>query len=36
MNLFEALYGRICSTPISWSDPVTNVLIGMEILEEKE
>ena len=27
MSLFEALYGRNCNTPISWSDSVGSVKI---------
>ena len=29
MSPFKALYGQICNTPISWSDPVNRVLIGL-------
>lgn len=36
MSLFEALYGRICNTPISWSDPVNKVLIGLDMLVDME
>ena len=36
MSLFEALYGFICNTPISWSDPVNMVLIGLDMLVETE
>ena len=36
MSPFEALYGSICNTPISWSDPVNKVLIGPIMLEEME
>ena len=36
MSLFEALYGKSCNTPISWSDPVNKVLIGLNMLEKME
>jgi len=36
MSPFEALYGWSCNTPISWSDPVTKVLIGPDMLTEME
>lgn len=36
MSLFEALYGQSCSTPISWSDPLNMVLIGIDMLAEME
>jgi len=36
MSLFEALYGWICNTPISWSDPVNKVLIGLDMLADME
>ena len=36
MSLFEALYGWSCNTPISWSDPVNSVLIGLDMLADME
>ena len=33
---FEAMYGWSCKTPISWSDSVNKVLIGLEMLPEME
>lgn len=36
MSPFEALYGKSCNTPISWSDPVKRVLIGPYMLAEME
>lgn len=36
MNLFEALNGQNCNTPISWSDLVNKVLIGLDMLEDME
>jgi len=36
MSPFEALYGQICNTPISWSDLVNRVLIGLDMLAEME
>jgi len=35
-SLYEALYGRSCNNPISWSDPINKVLIGPNILKEME
>ena len=36
MSPFEALYGRSCNTPINWSDPVSRVLIGTDMLADME
>jgi len=36
MSPFEALYGSICNTPISWSDQVNKVLIVSSMLKEME
>ena len=36
MSLFEALYGWSCNTPLSWSDPVSRVLIGPDTLADME
>eukprot|EP00253_Pinus_taeda_P017283 PITA_17283 len=36
MSLFEALYEQSCNTPISWSDPVNMVLIGLDMLADME
>ena len=36
MTHFEALYGWSYNTPISWSDLVSKVLIGLDILAELE
>lgn len=36
MSSFEALYGRSCNTPINWSDPVSRVLIGPDMLADME
>jgi len=36
MSHFEALYGWSCNTPINWSDPVTKVLIGPDVLADME
>eukprot|EP00253_Pinus_taeda_P016570 PITA_16570 len=33
---FEALYGKSCNTPISWSGPVNRVLIGLDMLTDME
>ena len=36
MSPFEALYGRSCNTPISWIYRVNSVLIGLDMLVDKE
>jgi len=36
MSLFEELHEKSCNTPISWSDPLNMVLIGLDMLEEME
>ena len=36
MSPFEALYGKSCNTPISWSDTMNMVLIGPDMLAEME
>jgi hypothetical protein len=36
MSPFEALYGRQCKIPISWSNPVDRITIGLDMLKEME
>jgi hypothetical protein len=36
MSLFEVLYGRLCNTPISWSNPVNRISFGPDMLREME
>jgi len=36
MSLFETFYEWSCNTPINWSDLMTNVLIGPDMLAEME
>ena len=36
MNPFKALYGQSFHTPISWSDLVNRVLIGLDMLAKME
>lgn len=36
MSMFEALYGKSCNTPVSWSDQVNRVLIGPDMLADME
>ena len=36
MSPFDALYGQSCNTPISWSDPISKVLIGRDMLADME
>ena len=33
---FEIMYGRKCNTPISWSNPVERLVLGLELLKEME
>jgi hypothetical protein len=32
MSPFEALYGRKCTTPMSWDNPVDRLMMGPKIL----
>ena len=36
MSLFEALYGRKCRTPLSWSQPEDKLMLGPDALQEME
>jgi len=36
LGSFEILYGRKCNTPISWSNPLDRVMLGLELLKEME
>ena len=36
MSPFEILYGKKCTTPISWDSPVDRLLIGPKILQDME
>jgi hypothetical protein len=36
MSPFEVLYGRLCNTPISWSNPVNRISFGPDMLKEME
>ena len=36
MSPFEALYGRKCPTPLSWSQPEDKLILGLESLQEME
>lgn len=36
MSPSKALYGRRCTTPISWSDLMHMVLVGLDMLKEME
>jgi hypothetical protein len=33
---FEVLYGRLCNTPVSWSNPINIISIGPDMLKEME
>jgi hypothetical protein len=35
MSSFETLYGRKCSTPVSWDNPIDRAVVGLEFLREK-
>jgi hypothetical protein len=36
MSPFEALYGRKCSTSVSWDNPTNRVVVGPYLLKEME
>jgi len=36
MRPFEALYGRKCSRPVSWDNPVDRAVVGPDLLQEME
>jgi hypothetical protein len=36
MSPFEALYGRMCNTPVSWDNPADRAVVGPELLKEME
>ena len=36
MSLFEALHGRKCHTPLSWSQPEYKLMLGPDALQEME
>jgi hypothetical protein len=36
MSPFEALYGRPCRTPLSWSESGERVIFGSDIVTEAE
>jgi hypothetical protein len=36
MSPFEILYGRKCTTPISWDNPVDRIMVGPDMLQEME
>ena len=36
MSPFEALYGRKCHTPLSWSQPEDKIVLGPDTLQEME
>jgi hypothetical protein len=36
MSPFEVLYGRLCNTPVSWSNPINIIYFGPNMLKEME
>ena len=36
MNPFEILYGRKCTTPVSWDSLVDHLMVGTEMLKDME
>jgi hypothetical protein len=36
MSPFEVLHGRQCNTPVSWSNPVSRISFGPDMLKEME
>ena len=36
MSPFKVLYGRLCNTPVSWSNPLNRISFGPDMLKEME
>ena len=36
LSPFEILYGRKCTTPISWDNPTNRLMVGPEMVQEME
>ena len=36
MSPYEALYGRRCSTPVTWDNPMNMIVLGPKLLKEME
>ena len=36
MSPYEALYGRRCTTPVTWDNLVNRVVLGLELVKEME
>jgi len=36
LSPFEILYGRKCNTPISWSNPIDRLMLGLDLLKHME
>jgi hypothetical protein len=36
LSPFKVLYGRKCTTPISWDNPADRLMVGLEMLQEME
>jgi transposase InsO family protein len=36
MSPFKVLYGRLCNTPVSWSNPIKRISFGPNMLKEME
>jgi hypothetical protein len=36
MSPFESLYGRLCNTPVNWSNPINKISFGPDMLKEME
>jgi hypothetical protein len=36
MSPFEALYGRMCNTPVRWDNPKDRAVVGPDLLRELE
>jgi hypothetical protein len=36
MSPFEALYGKMCNTPVSWDNSADREIVGLDLLKEME
>ena len=36
MTPYEASYGRMCRTPMTWDNPLNKVVLGPKLLKEME
>ena len=36
MSPYEDLYGRRCRTPVTWDNPLNEIVLGLELLKGME